>query len=458
MIKICRKNQKSVINKIYNNKFDNVIMSTSNLVDDIILSMYNQGIIECLTTSIKDKRAHNIVLPFDLILALSIAAKMKTKTSITDIPYAIEDHRVLTKLGYNIVDSHGDLKSGLMRESSLRHLLGMYNADELFSSYNITVQNYIFPKLNILPDIHILDCTELSVNLNNENYEQSGICVNKYGDVDRGYKLATIRGITKDTGLIEQICFGPMNIHDFKLSKDMLYTTSVLKPNDILINDRGFLDRELINFLKSKRGVDTYVPLKTNMLAYQMAVTVAQIDNNWKPHPTRKKQKISLVSGLGKYWESDNINNDVPFNACVVWDTVINDYFVFITTDITIDARQIILTYELRPEIEEDYRQLKDFWKLEDFKSTKLNMIAFHLITTLLGYLFFQIYTMTLDGQNYAHKSLPIILKNYKSEVMPHIIFYADDEFAILSIIDFAQIYTSCNKSAQNRLNYIFNK
>jgi hypothetical protein len=29
-------------------------------------------------------------------------------------------------------------------------------------------------------------------------------------------------------------------------------------------------------------------------------------------------------------------------------------------------ARQIIMTYELRPEIEEDYRQIKDFWKIED--------------------------------------------------------------------------------------------
>jgi hypothetical protein len=63
---------------------------------------------------------------------------------------------------------------------------------------------------------------------------------------------------------------------------------------------------------------------------------------------------------------------------------------MFITTDTEKTARQIILAYEMRPEIEEDYRQLKDFWQLEDFKNRKLSLIAFHIVCTLLGYLLFQ--------------------------------------------------------------------
>ena len=68
----------------------------------------------------------------------------------------------------------------------------------------------------------------------------------------------------------------------------------------------------------------------------------------------------------------------------------------------------------MRTEIEEDFRQLKDFWKLEDFKSTKLNVISFHLVCVLLGYLFYQLYLNTEDGQKYIGKCLPVILKNYK--------------------------------------------
>lgn len=83
------------------------------------------------------------------------------------------------------------------------------------------------------------------------------------------------------------------------------------------------------------------------------------------------------------------------------------------TTDTEKTAKQIIETYELRPEIEEDFRQMKDFWKLEDFKSTKYNYITYHIVMTLIGYLYFQIYMSLEEGQAYVGKSLPVVLKNY---------------------------------------------
>lgn len=460
MIKVCKENKKGLTQKMMSNNFDFVAMSQSNLVDDIILSMHQNKILECLTKAMPDKRAHNTTIPFDLVLALSVAAKMKTKTSLSDIPYAITDHCVLSELGYNIIDTDKDLKTGMMTESSLRFLFGKYEAKELFKSYNEVVQEQIMPKLDYKPNIHILDCTELSVNLDNENYEQSAITTNKYGDVDRGYKLASLRGIIDDTGIIEEIEFGAMNIHDLELSRDMLKNTKVFNPGDILIEDRGFLDRELINYLKNERKVDTYVPLRSNMIAYQTAVKIAQLDNKWENHPTRENQKIDFVPNLKNYWWSDKIesnkkyaeNNDVELNSCVVWDTETDSYFVFCTTDTTVSAKQIITTYELRPEIEEDYRQLKDFWKLQDFKSTKINMIALHIIMVLFGYLFFQIYTLMPEGEQYSHKSLPVILKNYQSTAMPYLVFYADVEFGIFSISEIIKLYPSCDTAAQQRL------
>lgn len=460
MIKICKQNKKSVLRKIYKGTFDNVVSSISNLVDDIILSMHKNEILACLVNKLPDKRAHNTTIPFELVMALSVAAKMKTNTSISDVPYAITDHRVLAELGYNIIDTEKDLKTGMMTESSLRFLFGKYEAKELFKSYNEVVQEQIMPKLDYKPNIHILDCTELSVNLDNENYEQSAITTNKYGDVDHGYKLASLRGIIDDTGIIEEIEFGAMNIHDLELSREMLKTTKVFNPGDILIEDRGFLDRGLINYLKNERKVDTYVPLRSNMIAYQTAVKIAQLDNKWENHPTRENQKIAFVPNLKNCWWSDKIasnkkyteNEDVEINSCVVWDEESDNYFVFATTDTSVTAKQIILTYELRPEIEEDYRQLKDFWKLQDFKSTKINMIALHIIMILFGYLFFQIYTLMPEGEQYAHKSLPVILKNYQPTAMPYLVFYADDEFGIFSISEIIKLYPSCDTVAQQRL------
>ncbi len=460
MIKICKQNKESILRKIYEGKFDNIAPSISNLVDDIILTMHKNGILSCLTNKLPDKRAHNTTIPFELVMALSVAAKMKTNTSISDIPYAITDHRVLAELGYNIIDIEKDLNTGMMTESSLRFIFGKYEAKELLKSYNEIIQEQIMPKLDYKPNIHILDCTELSVNLDNKNYEQSAITTNKYGDIDRGYKLSSLRGIIDDTGIIEEIEFGAMNIHDLELSRNMLKNTKVFKPGDILIEDRGFLDRNLINYLKIKRKVDTYVPLKSNMTAYQIAIQIAKEENKWESHPSREKQKIAFVPNLKNYWWSDETNSrkkyaensDVELNSCVVWDTETDNYFVFCTTDTTVSAKQIITTYELRPEIEEDYRQLKDFWKLQDFKSTKINMIALHIIMVLFGYLFFQIYTLMPEGEQYAHKSLPVIMKNYQPQALPYLVFYADFEFAIFNISEILKLYSSCDIEAQQRL------
>ena len=125
MLTIC-KNDKQKIKELVNKKgLNNIVISNSNLIDDIILAMYRDGIIDCLDRSFFDKRKHNSHVPFKLIIALSIAAKMRIHTSLTDIPVAIKDHRVLAELGYNIVF---DNREELFTEGTIRHLLRMPNS------------------------------------------------------------------------------------------------------------------------------------------------------------------------------------------------------------------------------------------------------------------------------------------------------------------------------------------
>ena len=155
-------------------------------------------------------------------------------------------------------------------------------------------------------------------------------------------------------------------------------------------------------------------------------------------------------------WESEQSENDVPLNACVVWDTKDNDYYVFVTTDTTKTAKQIVQTY-VRPEIEEDYRQLKDFWKLEDFKSTKINVIAFHIVCTLMGYLFFQLYVGTEERELWSGKSLPIIMKKYIPPEKPKsVIIYAGQHFAVFPFVEFLHLYASLHFHIRAQLDEVF--
>ena len=387
---------------------------------------------------------------------------MKVHTSLSDIPFAISDHRTLAKLGYVLIDTDEGVYTGLMREGSLRFLLGKYEPQVLIDGYNQAIQKYILPELDLNADIHILDCTDIEVNYWNTHYEGSGVAYSKRQkdetkDRARGYKLSTLRGIVNDSGIIEEIRFGPLNMHDLTLSEEMLRTTPMLKPGDILINDRGFLSRDLINYLKTHRQVDTYVPLKTNMVAYDIAVKAAQAQNDWYKHPvTRyKSQVMTLVTHLGPYWESQNPEDDVGFNGCVVWDKITDNYSVFITTDLTKSAANILKTYCLRPEIEEDYRQIKDFWKIEDFKSTKLNVILFHVVCVLFGYLFFQLYTLLPDGEKYQGKSLPVVLKNYIVKVQGFVVLYVGGEFAILTLLEMIKLYAESEGEVREKLDVV---
>lgn len=192
------------------------------------------------------------------------------------------------------------------------------------------------------------------------------------------------------------------------------------------------------------------------MTIYEEAVKIAISEHKWQKHPNKKRrtQEIHLVKHLGMMWTSDNPNNDVDLCACVVHDDKKdNEYYVFLTTDTTKTAKQIINTYELRPEIEEDYRQIKDFWKLEDFKSTKYNFITFHIVMTLIGYMYFQLFKNFEEGSKYSGKFLPIVIKNYKEDKQKSVIIYSGQYFGVFSFIEFIQSYADCSAEVRKLLN-----
>lgn len=442
MLKSIKNDKSKVKQQIQNKVLDGIVASNSNLIDDIILAMAHENILDCLQYGFPDKRNHNTTIPFNLIITLAIAAKMKTHTSLTDIPYAISDYRTLAELGYNIINTNPN--KGWFTEGSLRHLINKYTSEDIFNYYNEVVQNYIYETMGITTDIHILDCTKISVNPDNPNYENASWAVDRKGNKMFGYKLASLRGLYGDTGLIEEVRFGTAATHDFNLSEDILMNSSMLHPNDILLMDRGFISRKMINYLKKQRKVDVYIPLRKNMAEYKMAVDLAEEYDNWILHPDRQDQMICHVSKVNSSWEGDLIEDYLELNTCVVWDSESQTHFVFSTTDMSKTAIEIIKMYDLRAEIEEDFRQIKDFWKLEDFKSTRYNFIGFHLVCMLFGYLFYQLYLNTEDGQKYVGKCLPIILKSYKQQFLAYLVLYSGEFFCTMSMREFIEFRDEC--------------
>ena len=459
MIQICKNNKEKVCRALLSGKIDAADVCVPNLIDSIILSMKKHGLLDFFPAALEDKREKKRHIPFGILLILSVAAKLKQKTSLTDVPFAISDPELLAEIGWNVWDSERDINDGLFSENVMRKLVDKYSGEEWVACYNHYLQDLAAPHMQMEPDIHILDCTKIPVNLKNENYEGSSV-VKIDGEVFRGYKLGVLRGITGDTGIIEEITFGTLKTHDLEHCREMLLRTPCLKEGDILINDRGFLSRNMANALKSSRNVDTYIPARENMAIFQEAVQIAKTRGKWQKHPNRKRkeQEVQLVTDLGPFWESDAPEQDVPINACVVHDKKAGKYFVFMTTDTTKTARQIVNTYELRPEIEEDFRQIKEFWKLEDFKSTKYHYITFHIVMTLFGYLFFQIYKSLDEGEKFAGKCLPVAAKKYQVKKPASIVIFSGQYYAVFSLIELLQIYAECTLETRQLLEPILGK
>jgi len=200
-------------------------------------------LLEPLEKVFSNKRTKNKNIPFQLLITLFITAKMKIKTSLTDVPFAITDAETLSEIEWNIWDNNRSLEEGFMDEGTLRNLISKHCVNEILLAYNTYTQEHALSKMDIIPDIHILDCTEIEVALENAKFEACAVVTDKDGP-RRGYKLSILRGIAGDTAVIEDIRFGTIKQHDLDLSREMILTSEMLKPGDILINDRGFISRE----------------------------------------------------------------------------------------------------------------------------------------------------------------------------------------------------------------------
>lgn len=260
MLQLSKNNKNKVLEAIKIGKIDAADVSFPNLIDTIILKMKNIGLIGKLSESFKDKRKQNKHIPFDILIALAITAKMKLKTNLADIAFAVTDGELLSEIGWNMWDTDRNLEDGLFAEGVMRNLIKKYDStekNEFINSYNHYVQNVVMPSLDISPSIHILDCTKIKVNLDNANYENSEV-IKDDGEAVHGYKLGTLRGLIDDSGIIEEVVFDSIKPHDLELCRDMLLNSKCLKNGDILINDRGFISRDVINSLKLQKQVDIY--------------------------------------------------------------------------------------------------------------------------------------------------------------------------------------------------------
>lgn len=454
-----------------------------NLSDKVIdFNQKNYDIVDIIQTNFEDKRKYKSELAISLFVMASVQARMKQQFSINELSLAITSQEIIDKLKINI---EYEKNENLIKEANTRALLEKYKQEgqelkfnnDIIHSYN-KVTEKILEKAKIISDIHILDCSILDVNMGNENYEGSSIAF-KGGEYLRGYKIGVLRGITPNGGVLEEICMSTAKTHDLEMSHDMIVKSKYLKEGDYLLEDKGFLDITTFRELNDKR-INIIVPARKNMEIYEAAVEAARAKNKWEKHPNKKRkgQEIALIKDLEMFWLEEkeklkkpkNLKLKYKINVVVIkfekelnkqilsdGEMISSDgkyaYAVILTNDIKLTGEEIIRLYEMRPEIEEDFRQLKDFWGLNTYHSTKYNVISFVMIASLLGYNLYQIYKESEEGKRYIGKNFIVeerhglyIVKGVRTAIV------VNDYFAIFAQDELLDLYVELNKQKREQL------
>jgi hypothetical protein len=328
-------------------------------------------------------------------------------------------------------------------------------AEQLVAWYNqhVGVSMLQYARLGKGRRIHILDTTHVEVALETGTYECSGVVKNEDGTYSRGYKLATLRTLLDSAGLLSQVALSAIQVHDVALCRPLLEQAAVLRAGDLLLEDRGFLDGATLSHLQRKRRVDVIMPLKANMLATQEAIQLAELAGQWEAHPCRAEQSIALVRGVEHMWAEC----DVPLNACVIrfWNKKKKrtDHIVLVTTDLKLNASWTVRHYEERPEIEQDYEQLKSGgWQLKKLSSTRYSEIVFYVLTVVLSYSLYHLFANTQAGTRFADKTRQALAFEQLRTQRTHIIVYAGGYFDIFETLSFVQMVLQLSPPVQERL------
>ena len=328
-------------------------------------------------------------------------------------------------------------------------------AEQLVGWYNqqVGVSMLQYARLGRGRRLHILDTTDVEVALETGTYECSGVVKNEDGTLSRGYKLATLRTLLDSAGLLTQVAMSAIQVHDMALCRPLLAEAPVLRAGDLLLEDRGFIDGATVSALKRKRRVDVIIPLRANMLATQEAVQLAEIADKWQAHPSRADQRIALVRGVEHMWAECA----VPLNACVIrfWNKKKKrtDHIVLVTTDLELNAPWIVRHYEERPEIEQDYEQMKSGgWQLKKLSSTRYSEIVFYVLTVVLSYSLYHLFVNTQAGARFADKTRQAIAFDQLRTQRTHIIVYAGGSFEIFETLSFVQMVLQLSPPMQERL------
>jgi hypothetical protein len=470
-IVLLRENRATVLEALQQGRVDSMEAASDAITDLHVLYALKSGLLTECGAAFPDPRVKPEI-PAHVLLTASVAAAFQGEYALREMGCALHSPAILAQLGINAawlapgegLSRRGTASRAVFHGDTLRKLLdqiadgdraaGRRPGESLLRWWNETVGPALLRHAGGGTGVWIRDTTKLVVNLANPRYEGSEVATEEGKNPQRGYKLGLLSTLIDTGRLLVQVAWDGLRAGDVTVCRPFVTKGTPLQPGDTLLEDRGLLDGPEITLLKRDLGVDVVVPLKKNMLSYRLAVLQAERQPyRWQPHPTRQKQEMQPVYEIGGVWEECQVD----LNGCVVreWDAQKGayEYWVFATTNLERSGKGTLADYGTRSECEEDHRQTKGpDWELDEYTSTTLVDILYHVLMVLFAYNLCQLYGQTEAGQRFAGKTKRARQREARREGEARLVVVAGSQYALVEWSVVAAILLEVEGAAKERL------
>jgi len=262
----------------------------------------------------------------------------------------------------------------------------------------------------------------------------------------------------------------------------------------VLVVDRGLIDGANLARLKTAYDIDTVVPLRKNMNAYQDMMGLTRLkDFAWEPYQTPRDQPAKspdrpkpprIVKREWKRQQTLAAKKGLPpppslpqpaaprtllgiargvtsWTDCTVPLTAVvsreidpegnTEHWVLVTTSASFSAPHIRSTYALRTAIEERHRQYKCFWDLAQMTSRKFSLVVNQVLFVLLAYTLLQAHLFLRHRQQQNPRTRGRLLQLLNPTVELVVVYY-QQRFCLLSLAEFAVLLLEVEETARAKL------
>jgi Transposase DDE domain len=266
----------------------------------------------------------------------------------------------------------------------------------------------------------------------------------------------------------------------------------------VLLLDRGFINGSEIGRLKLDHGIDTVIPIRSDMNVQDDVRGLMTLQTPWEEyepkhraplpdvtasshgqavHPTakkreRKRQKtlarqraerdqtappdpsqvrertlIARFPSLTSWWDCP-----VPLTGVYSRDLFADGHetgWLLVTTNATWSAARVRDLYARRSDIEERHRQVKCFWDLTRFHSTAWSLVVSQTVFVCLTYSLLQIHLLRQGHEALNRRTVPTTRR-----LLPdgdRVVIYCQQYFAFFTLLEHTEMTLSLEGKARRR-------